>query len=93
MGAGLGAGLGQGPAAQPPGPPEQHSPVQVEPSPPEQVAALEFIVQKVLAPPTTAARANGNTAFSNILLNERITAFPFLVVPDDPAFVKPDEPA
>jgi len=38
------------------------------------VAALEFIVQKVLAPPTTAAKANGNTAFSNILLNERITS-------------------
>jgi len=47
----------------------------------------------VLAPPTTAAKANGNTAFSNILLNERMTSSPFLVVPDDPAFVKPDEPA
>jgi hypothetical protein len=55
----------------------QHSPEQVAPLPALQSAALEFIVQKLLAPPNTATKANGITAFSSILLIKRIILFSF----------------
>ena len=56
----------------------QQSPLQVAlPSPEVQLAALALMIQKLLAPLSTAASANGKTALSNILLINSIALSPF----------------
>jgi hypothetical protein len=93
-GIGKGAGLGQGPAKQVVAVPAQHSPEQVAfPSPEVQDAALALMIHKLLAPPRTATRANGNTALSIMRLIKPIALSPFRVKPGLAGGVKPAEPA
>src|SRR5829696_2278363 len=69
--------LGQGPLLHVVAPALQHSPLQVAlPSVDLQSAALALMIQKLLAPLSTAARANGNTALSSILLIKLIALLP-----------------